>query len=118
MANLTTRFLLLLGFNHQGDFGAVTTYTSARRKRLVIFTRAPALSPASPEQQQARQAWKAAAALWRLKTVEQKKLWNRLAIECRLRIHGYALFTAITYRNNQAALATLCRRAAIDPAYL
>jgi len=85
----------LLGFNLTGDLGPYTCYTSKRRK-LVVFTKAPPKTPTTHRQQFQRQSWIIFARDWKLLPQTARDLWELATKRGSLFLTGYNLY--IWYR--------------------
>lgn len=80
---------------------------------MVIFPRAPPLSPPSIEQTYQRQLFVAAARAWReLDQADQRK-WERAARRASLKITGYNLFVFWSTRRERTYIQTIERSAGI-----
>jgi hypothetical protein len=103
--------LAVAGFSLSGDCGPYTMYTS-KRHNVVIFDRAPPLSPPTAAQLTQRQKWSTVAADWKLQTTEEKATWERITQKLSLPLTGYNLFTfAETVINSDTYLSTVARQA-------
>lgn len=80
-----------LGFSAQGDIGPYTCYQSKRRK-LVVYAKAPPKEPPSNKQIYQRNVWRAAALLWRSVPANTRMAWNSAAHAAHLCISGHNLF--------------------------
>jgi hypothetical protein len=100
------RLFKIWGWNTQGDFGPYTCYTD-KRKKLVIFLRAPPRVPASPWQRRNRDRLKAIAAKWRALAPATRCKWSTAATKAHLRISGYNLYTFWQTRRDDQIVRTI-----------
>lgn len=100
------RLFKWLGLNIQGDLGPLTMYTS-RRGKLVVYGKAPPLTPPTQRQTTCRNKFRLVASLWRLMTKVQKTRWNEVEKRAHLGVTGYDLFTYYTLTHDRACIRTL-----------
>lgn len=78
----------LLGWRTTGDVGPFTMYTS-QRNLPVMYPRAPALNPPTPQQLYIRQRFKDAATGWKALTAAQRQEWEKATKLLRMGITGW-----------------------------
>lgn len=81
----------MLGLQPSGDLGPYTCYYS-RRRRLIIFPKAPPKKPPTPAQVYQRALFRSAAFLWRRLPQSDRDLWETAARRAHLNITGYNLW--------------------------
>lgn len=112
MATQAPSLYELIGNSMQGDLGGFTCYTSVRNK-VVWFVKSPPLEPASPTQRAIRNLFIMNAIVWRSMSIDSRSTWNAAAVQARLRIHGYDLFTWWMRTKDNATLATIERSSGV-----
>jgi hypothetical protein len=98
-----------LGFSTQGDLGPLTFYTS-RRRILVFYNKAPPLNPPSTRQIMLYNRWRAAAAVWRRKTPQDRAQWLLAGKRLAAPITGYNLWVYWFTRRRTSDIRTIERQ--------
>lgn len=101
---------LILGINVQGDIGPMTCYTSRRRK-LVVFPRAPPLVPPSHTQEILREFFRNCARTWRASGPTNRAQWQLACDRANLWISGYNLWVWYSRTKEESGLQTIERQA-------
>lgn len=97
----------IMGLRVTGDLANLTMYTSKRRK-IVVFDKAPPLMPPTARQLIMRNRWRAAAQAWTLMLQADRDRWNEVAAAASLSIPGYQLWIfAWTKANSSAVIKTV-----------
>lgn len=99
----------LCGLNIAGDLGALTYYTS-KRKKVVWFLKAPPTKPPSTLQITTRNAFRIAAMCWRHLTPQRRAAWETATKTASLCMTGYNLFVHSITRGNLEAIRTIERQ--------
>ncbi len=94
-----------LGLRVTGDIGPLTIYTSRRRK-IVVFDKAPPLSPPSVRQLIMRNRWRAAASAWNEMTDQDRQSWSSIAAAASLSIPGYQFWIYANTKPNSSGVVT------------
>ena len=81
-----------LGIRHWGDIGPLTVYNS-RRKKSVIYVKAPPKCVPSIGQKRNRLLFKCAGIAWGRLTEREKSDWERAVKKLSMGITGYNLYT-------------------------
>ncbi|MBW8018017.1 MAG: hypothetical protein FVQ82_17750 [Planctomycetes bacterium] len=92
-----------LGIRHWGDIGPFTVYNS-RRKKSVIYAKAPPKCVPSLGQKRNRLLFKCAGIAWGRLTEREKADWERATKKVSLGITGYNLWT-FTIKSKDTAIA-------------
>lgn len=106
--------LTLIGYNTQGDIGPWTCYTNRKRK-LVVFEKAPPEMPPSYLQLKQRNRFRRCARLWWFLTQTQRDNWELVSTRARLRITGFNLFTYWYLTDDNDAIDTLAHQTGTEP---
>ncbi len=102
-----------LGLSVTGDLGPLTIYTS-RRRRIVMFDKAPPLVPQTIRQLIMRDRWRAAAQAWQAQTDEDREQWRRAARLANLSLPGYQIWIfANTKPNTRGMIRTIERQSGV-----
>lgn len=109
----TEDLLRFLGYNHMGDLGPWTFYTS-KRKGIVWFAKAPPLEPPSILQTHQRNKFRLAGYAWRSLDEEFRQRWLLAARRANLAISGYNLFIYWLLTNDDAAVHTVERQSQLN----
>ncbi len=113
MAILEQPLINLLALSVTGDFGPLTMYTSRRRK-IVVFDKAPPLVPSTTRQLIMRNRWRAAAQSWTVMTSQDRASWSSAAAAANLSIPGYQLWIfANTKPNSRGIIETVERQSGV-----
>jgi len=104
----TAPTLFALGFSAQGDFGPVTCYRD-RRRRLILYLRAPPTKPPSYLQARQRAFFRYASREWSALPSAKKTQWQLAAKRASLRITAFNLWLRWRLTGNDAEIATLAR---------
>ena len=102
----------LFGLNIQGDFGGMTAYKSARNRFTWFASTTPKVA-ASIIQQQQRQRWTQAAALWSAMTPNDRNKWAAATAAAHLCISAYNLWMHCVTTWDLDLLATISRKTGI-----
>jgi len=103
---------IILGMNVQGDIGPLTMYTSRRRK-LVVFLRAPPLNPPSQTQEIMRDLFRNYAAAWRAAGQAVRDQWKQATQRANLSLTGYQLWVWFSRTRDEPALRTIERQSSL-----
>ena len=97
----------IMGLRVTGDIGPITTYTSRRRK-IVVFDKAPPLMPPTARQLIMRGRWRAAAQAWGAMLQVDRDQWIKVAAAASLSIPGYQFWIfAQTKPNSRGIVQTV-----------
>lgn len=112
MARTDNKILALLACSATGDLGPWTLYTSKRRQ-IVFYDRAPALSPASLVQRVMRDRWRIAGHAWSELPPSTKEAYNTLATRTRSIATGYNIWIWYQTTRDARALESLALQAGV-----
>lgn len=113
MATLSPNLLPLMGLNPSGDLGPFTIFRT-RRLHIVWYLKAPPEKSASYLQRRHRNAWRAAAEVWKALTQLERTAWNTAARLARLSISGYNLFLSYQLTKDASIIRTIERHSGIS----
>lgn len=103
----------ILGLRVTGDLGPVTMYTS-RRGKVVVFDKAPPLTPQTARQLIMRSRWRAAADAWKAMSEADRETWRAAAAAAKLSIPAYQFWIfASTKPNSSGIVKTVERQSGI-----
>lgn len=102
----------LLGWQTQGDLGPVTTYTS-RRGKLIVYDKAPPLSPPTQAQITQRQRWTAAAKAWSRLSAQEQANWEAASKSAGASITGFNVWIYTVTTQDPAPARTIARQSRI-----
>ncbi|MBW7998483.1 MAG: hypothetical protein FVQ81_18305 [Candidatus Glassbacteria bacterium] len=98
-ADIPNPKIRFLGIRHWGDIGPLTVYNS-RRKKSVIYAKAPPKCVASLGQIRNRHLFRCAGIAWGILTQREKADWERAVKKLSLGITGYNLWTFTIHKKN------------------
>lgn len=110
MARLDPPFLIsVLGFNPTGDVGPYTIYTS-KRKRIVVFLKAPPTKPPTRRQQIVRNQFRITGWSWSRQTPDVRANWQNAARRSGAKITGYNLYQFYNATGNAQVIRMIERQ--------